>query len=137
MVLGVGVDIVKIKRIENAMSKHLNFINKLFNEKEIECLDIKKLKPEFVAGRFAAKEAVSKALGTGFKGFALKDIYVQKTKLGKPIVILKGEAEQLAKKHGNYKIHLSISHEIDNAIAFAIMEGDNSEYCNCRDNEKT
>lgn len=122
MILGVGVDIVEIDRIKNAVDKHLNFMNKLFSKEEIEYLNSRNCRPEFIAGRFAAKEAVSKALGTGFSGFDFKDILIDRTAAGKPIVILKGKAKLIAKKYGSYKIHLSISHEISNAVAFAVME---------------
>ena len=75
-----------------------------------------------MAGRFAAKEAVAKALGTGFRGFDFKDIEIDRTTLGKPIVILKGKAKLIAKKEGQYNIHLSISHGEDSAVAYAILE---------------
>lgn len=122
LILGVGVDIVEIDRIKNAVDKHLNFMNRLFSKEEIEYLNSRNCRPEFIAGRFAAKEAVSKALGTGFSGFDFKDILIDRTAAGKPIVILKGKAKLIAKKYGSYKIHLSISHEISNAVAFAVME---------------
>lgn len=136
MISGVGVDIVEIRRISEAMSKHNNFIDRIFSKNEIEYLKSRNLRPEFVAGRFAAKEAVSKALGTGFSGFEFKDIEIDRTAAGKPIVVLKGKAKLIAQKYGNYKVHLSISHGIDNAIAYAIMEVDELEDCNCRNNEE-
>lgn len=64
MILGVGVDIVEIRRIKEAMEKHTNFIDRLFSKNEIEYFKVRNLRPEFVAGRFAAKEAVVKAMGT-------------------------------------------------------------------------
>lgn len=136
LISGVGVDIVEIRRISEAMSKHNNFIDRIFSKNEIEYLKSRNLRPEFVAGRFAAKEAVSKALGTGFSGFEFKDIEIDRTAAGKPIVVLKGKAKLIAQKYGNYKVHLSISHGIDNAIAYAIMEVDELEDCNCRNNEE-
>lgn len=136
MIIGVGTDIVKISRIKNAVCRHSNFIDRLFNQQEIEYFNSKNLSPEFIAGRFAAKEAVSKALGTGFRGFGFKDISIDRCASGKPIVILKGRAKFLAEKYGNYRIHLSISHEFDNALAFAVMEVDRVENCKCGDNEE-
>ncbi|WP_446897892.1 holo-ACP synthase [Clostridium sp. LBM24168] len=136
MIIGVGTDIVKISRIKNAVCTHPNFIDRLFDQKEVEYFNSKKLAPEFIAGRFAAKEAVSKALGTGFIGFGFKDILINRTTSGKPIVVLRGRAKLLAEKYGNFKIHLSISHEFDNAVAFAVMEVDKIENCKCGDNEK-
>lgn len=136
LILGVGVDIVEIRRISEAIGKHANFIDKMFSKNEIEYLKSRNLRPEFVAGRFAAKEAVSKALGTGFSGFEFKDIEIDRTAAGKPIVVLKGKARLIAQKYGNYKIHVSISHGVDSAIAYAIMEVDELEDSNFRNNEE-
>jgi holo-[acyl-carrier protein] synthase len=122
MIIGVGVDIVEIRRIKEAIERNDNFIEKLFDKEEIEYLKSRGMRPEYVAGRFAAKEAVSKALGTGFRGFSFKDIAIDRTTLGKPIVVLKGNAKLTAQKNGSYTIHLSISHGQDNAIAYAVLE---------------
>lgn len=135
MILGVGIDIVEIRRIKEAMGKHANFIDRLFSKNEIEYFKVRNLRPEFVAGRFAAKEAVVKAMGTGFSGFEIKDIEIDRTASGKPIVVLRGKAKMIAQKCGNYKIHVSISHSLDNAIAYATMEVDKFEDCNVRNNE--
>jgi holo-[acyl-carrier protein] synthase len=136
LISGVGVDIVEIRRIKEGMDKHQGFMDKLFSKNEIEYLKSRNLRPEFVAGRFAAKEAVSKALGTGFSGFEFKDIEIDRTAAGKPIVVLKGKAKMIAQKYGNYKIHLSISHGVDNAIAYAVMEVDKFEDSNFTSNEE-
>jgi holo-[acyl-carrier protein] synthase len=136
LILGVGVDIVEIRRIRDAVAKHKRFINKMFSENEIEYLESRNLRPEFIAGRFAAKEAVSKALGTGFSGFQFKDIEIDRTTAGKPIVILRGKANMIAQRYGNYKIHLSISHGVDSAVAYAVMEVDKVESSNCRNDEE-
>jgi len=124
LIIGVGTDIVEIVRIKNAMDANNRFLEKIFTIAEVEYLKSRNLRPEYVAGRFAAKEAVAKALGTGFRGFDFKDIEIDRTTLGKPIVILKGKAKLIAKKEGNYNIHLSISHGQDSAVAFAIWEVD-------------
>lgn len=122
MILGVGIDIVEIRRIKNAIESSDRFLEKIFTSAELEYLKSRNLRPEYVAGRFAAKEAVAKALGTGFRGFDFKDIEIDRTTLGKPIVILKGKAKLIAKKEGQYNIHLSISHGEDSAVAYAILE---------------
>jgi holo-[acyl-carrier protein] synthase len=124
MIIGVGVDIVEIRRIKEAIDRNDNFIDKLFDKEEIEYLRSRGMRPEYVAGRFAAKEAVSKALGTGFRSFNFKDIVIDRTTLGKPIVVLKGKAKLIAQKSGGYKIHISISHGQDSAIAYAVLEND-------------
>jgi holo-[acyl-carrier protein] synthase len=122
LIVGVGVDIVEIRRIRDAVERNTNFLEKVFTVAELEYLESRKLRPEYIAGRFAAKEAVSKALGTGIRGFALKDIEIDRNALGRPLVILRGKAKLLAEKCGDYKMHLSISHGEDNAIAYAILE---------------
>lgn len=122
VIIGVGVDIVEIRRIKAALEKSENFLERVFTHEEIEYLRGRNLRPEYIAGRFAAKEAVSKALGTGFRGFSLKDIIIESTTLGKPIVVLKGKASLIAKKQGDYNLQLSISHGEDNAIAYAVLE---------------
>lgn len=122
MILGVGVDIVEIRRIKEILDKNNGFLEKIFTANEIEYLKGRNLRPEYVAGRFAAKEAVSKALGTGFRGFSFRDIIIENSTLGKPIVTLKGKARVIASKTGNTNIHLSISHGEDNAIAYALLE---------------
>ena len=122
MIIGVGVDIIEISRIEKAVNFNSLFIQKLFNKNEIDYFESRKLRPEYIAGRFAAKEAVAKALGTGFREFSMKDIEIDRTSLGKPIVILKGKAKMIAAKNGNYKMHVSISHDRQSAIAYAVLE---------------
>ena len=126
MILGVGIDIVEIRRIKNAIESNDRFLEKIFTNAELEYLKSRNLRPEYVAGRFAAKEAVAKALGTGFRGFDFKDIEIDRTTLGKPIVILKGKAKLIAKKEGKYNLHLSISHGEDSAVAYAILEVEKS-----------
>ncbi|CAG7839482.1 4'-phosphopantetheinyl transferase [Clostridium novyi B str. ATCC 27606] len=134
MIIGIGTDIVEIERIEKAINRNLNFINKLFTKNEIEYFKSRNMRSEFIAGRFAAKEAVSKALGTGFRGFEFKDIEIENNILGKPMVNLKGKAKKMDKKWGNYKIHLSISHGRENAIAYAVLEVvDNGNYNSSKD----
>ncbi len=122
LILGIGVDIVNVSRIKSAVIKHPNLIYKLFSDLEIEYLKSKKYRPEFIAARFAAKEAVAKAIGTGFRGFSFKDIEIDKNKEGKPMVILKEKADKVLKQQGDYKIHLSISHELEAAVAYVIIE---------------
>jgi holo-[acyl-carrier protein] synthase len=136
VIVGVGVDIIEIRRIKAAVEKNTDFLHRIFTNMEIEYLKGRNLRPEYIAGRFAAKEAVSKALGTGFRGFEFKDIIIESTTLGKPIVVLKGKAKLIAKKYGDYSIHLSISHGEDNAIAYAVLEvNPNGESLECTKEE--
>lgn len=135
MIIGIGTDIVEIDRINKAIERTPNFINKLFTKKEIEYFISRKMRPEFIAGKFAAKESVAKALGTGFRKFGFRDIEIDKDELGKPLVLLSGEAKEIANKFGDYKLHLSISHGRENAIAYAILEVDNNGNCNSSKDE--
>lgn len=90
--IGIGNDIIEISRIEKAIKK-TNFITKVFTENEIKLFEIKGSRAEFFAGRFAAKEAISKALGTGFREFSLTDIEVLNNELGKPYVTFKNSID--------------------------------------------
>lgn len=122
MIVGIGTDIVEVDRINKAMDRNIKFIEKVLSEEEMSLATNGHYKSEFVAGRFAAKEAISKALGTGFRSFGFKDIIIKNDELGKPIVILKEKVRKIAETYGNYKIHISITHERQNAIAFVIIE---------------
>lgn len=115
--IGIGNDIIEINRIEKAIKKE-NFITRVFTENEIKLFEIKGSRSEFFAGRFAAKEAISKALGTGFRDFSLTDIEILNDHLGKPYVIFKNAIEYFNKK---YFIDISISHCKEYAMAVAII----------------
>lgn len=118
MVLGIGTDIVDVKRMEKAILNQ-TFLNKAFTESERERIK----KAETAAGIFAAKEAFVKALGTGFSGVRIKDIEIVKDELGKPYFVLYNRAKSFMDEK-NAKAFLSISHEKEYAIAFVIIEGD-------------
>lgn len=122
LIVGVGIDIIEIYRIKKSLERRENFLNKLFTKNEIEYFERKKFRPEFIAGKFAAKEAVAKALGTGFREFDFKDIEIENNALGKPLATLRGKARLLAEKNGEYNIHISISHSETHAIAYAVLE---------------
>ncbi len=121
MIIGIGTDIIEIERIEIAVKRTKGFINKLFTENEINIFESRGFKSEVIAGNFAAKEAVSKALGTGFRGFGVKDIEILRDELGKPVVNLNSNAYEILKRK-DVNIHLSISHNRTSAIAYAVME---------------
>jgi len=121
MIIGIGTDIIEIHRIEKIMMRTSSFIEKSFTNNEIEYFKSKGLKGNVIAGNFAAKEAISKALGTGFRGFGLKDIEVIRDKLGKPVVNLSCKIYELLEIK-EFNIHVSISHSKENAIAYAVVE---------------
>ena len=121
MIIGIGTDIIEIDRIKAAIERTPSFLNKAFTEKEIELFKVKEMRVETIAGNFAAKEALSKALGTGFRGYSLQDFEILRDQLGKPIVnISKKAREKIGGRVLN--INVSISHNKSNAIAFAIVE---------------
>ncbi len=120
-----GVDIIEIERIKNAFEKQGQaFRNRAFTEKEIAYCESKKItKYRSYSARFAAKEALVKALGTGIsKGILLKDIEVLNDTYGKPYVVLNGKAKEhfIALKGKN--ISLSLSHCESYAVAYVIIE---------------
>ncbi|MDO4535853.1 MAG: holo-ACP synthase [Clostridium perfringens] len=126
MILGVGVDIIEIDRIEEATKKQKNFLNKIFTQNELEYFKQRSMNSEVIAGNFAAKEAISKTLGTGMRKISFGDIEILRDKLGKPTVTLnnnlKNSIESIFECGQAYKIHVSISHSKNNAIAYAILE---------------
>ena len=121
MILGIGTDIIEIDRISRAIDNTPMFLEKIFTKREIEQLTRSKLRVESVAGNFAVKEAVSKALGTGVRGFNFKDIEVLRDELGKPVVEVSDKIKELIKVN-NYLFNVSISHNRTCAIAFVVLE---------------
>ena len=122
MIIGVGTDIVEVDRIRKAFSRRPEkFRRKILAAEEIEKTPVSR-EIDYLAKRFAAKEAISKVLGTGMQfGVSFGDIVIltdQKT--GQPLVELKGHAKQQASKKGINRILISISDEKDYAIAFAV-----------------
>lgn len=120
MIRGIGNDIIEIERIRRAMDKRTRFLGRFFTDKEQEYLKSRKNMAQSVAGRFAAKEAVAKALGTGFRHFGMADIEIGVGTDGKPEVLL---SEKLKKALGlgeTLKVMVTISHCKDYAMATAI-----------------
>ena len=123
-IYGVGTDIVEVRRI-NKLIKKKKLLKKLFNTIEItKCLKIKNSSNCF-AKRFAAKEAFSKALGTGFtKGLSFNEIIILNEKNGKPYIQLLDRTKTIVKKRiikKDYKISLSLSDEKNYAVAFVTI----------------
>ncbi len=110
MIVGNGVDIIEIERIKKAMGQK-GFMERIFTYKELEYIKERDFKTETVAASFSGKEAVSKALGTGFRGFGFRDIEILRDDLGKPYVVLYEGALKRAEELGYESISLSLSHE--------------------------
>jgi len=121
MVKGIGTDIIEIQRIEKAMLKRDHFIKRLFTEKERIMFQSRNNKVETIAGNFAAKEAVAKALGTGVI-FDWKDIEILRDGIGKPMVFLHGKAKEIFDDKKCTNLQLSIAHNKSHAIANCLME---------------
>ena len=125
MILGIGTDVCEIARIEKACERK-GFLERYFTAGENRLFEERNLRPQTIAANFAVKEAVAKALGTGFCGFTLKDIETLRDDLGKPVVTLLGQARERFLAMGGQKIHVSISHSGKDAVAFVILEGESA-----------
>lgn len=118
-----GVDIVKVSRIEKLMDRNKDaFLNRVFREEEIGYIISKNYSPQTVAGLFAAKEAISKLLGTGIGKLSFKHMEITHDERGKPHVLLHGLGDEMLKALRIRNIEVSISHERDYAVAYAIGE---------------
>lgn len=120
MITGLGVDIVEIHRIEEAINKNQKFLTRVFTESEIEYFHSRGSKYETLAGNFAAKEAVTKVLGTGLRKFHWSDIEILRDELGKPYVKLHNNAIEISEASNIDSIMVSISHCKEYAVANAI-----------------
>lgn len=120
MIIGIGTDIIEVGRVQKAIDRNPKFLNKVFTEKEISYFESRNNMITTIAGTFATKEAVSKVLGTGIRGFNFTDIDVTRTELGKPEVKLYGGALALAESLNITEIMVSISHSETYAIAYCI-----------------
>lgn len=121
MIFGIGIDIIEIKRIQRSIEKFDNlFLNKIYTQTELDYCFSKKNKFQHFAARFAAKEAIAKALATGWsKGFRWKDIEIFNEKSGMPNVILHGNLEKFL---GNDKsLKITMSHSEHYVTCFAII----------------
>ncbi|NLJ57288.1 MAG: holo-ACP synthase [Tissierellia bacterium] len=121
MIKGTGIDITDVARIKKNIENE-RFLKKVYSEREIEYLRVRKHNPQTAAGMFAAKEAVAKCLGTGFSNFGPCHIEINKDELGKPTVKLYRNALKRAEELGITTIHISISHSNDLAIAQCLAE---------------
>ena len=123
-ILGIGVDIVKNKRIQTLI-RNRNFIKRTFGTKELKFSKEKINKTNYFAKRFAAKEAFSKSFGTGIRGdLSFKDIEILNDKMGKPFFYKSKKIDQIMKKKfkiKKYDLLLSLSDEKDHSIAFSIL----------------
>ena len=127
-ILGIGTDIIECLRIAQMIDRHGElFIRRVYTEHEIEYCSDKKAATQHYAGRWAAKEAVLKALGTGWiRGISWRDVEVRHKPGGAPTVALRGGAREVLERSGIKHMHISISHCRSHAVAYAIAEGEES-----------
>ena len=124
MILGTGIDIIEVQRIETAVEKFGDrFLQRILLPGELEYCQSHKSPGAFLAARFAAKEAISKAFGTGIGAqLAWHDMEVCRKESGEPYVKLHGKGEDLLHARGGRIVHLSLSHTAGHAAAMAILE---------------
>lgn len=125
VIVGLGIDIAEIDRLEVAIQRHGRaFLERVFTPAEIAYCEQHRNRFERFAGRFAAKEAAMKALGTGWRrGIRWVDIEVVREPSGKPALELRGIAREFANRLGVARISLTITHSGNTALAQVIFEG--------------
>jgi holo-[acyl-carrier protein] synthase len=128
-VIGIGVDLVDCVRIQRSIDRFGDrFLHRVFTDGEIEYSMSMKFPARHLAARFAAKEAVSKAFGTGIgKAMGWRDIDIRKKPSGEPFLILGGGAEKLARDRGVTNALITLSHSEQHAVATIVLEGTTSQ----------
>ncbi len=127
MIIGIGLDVVHVKRLEHWKNTPA-LLERFFHPEELSAaLSRGNSAILSLAARFAAKEAFGKAIGTGLSGITLKNILVVNNHNGKPCMHLFGNALEAFESVGGKTIHLSLTHERDNALAMVVIEGDDRE----------
>jgi holo-[acyl-carrier protein] synthase len=124
-VLGIGTDIVECLRIAQMIERHAEqFITRVYTDYEIDYCSARKAATQHYAGRWAAKEAVLKAIGTGWvRGISWRDVEVRNDIGGRPSICLSGGALEMSSKRGIQRVLISISHCRSHATAYAIAQG--------------
>ncbi len=124
MIVGIGSDIVSVARMKKSLDRNGDkFSQRILHSSELLQLQAISKKDQFLAKRFAVKEAASKALGTGFsEGVSWQDIYIEHDELGKPILCFSGRALIRAESLGVKRQHVTLSDEREYAVAFVVLE---------------
>lgn len=123
-VLGMGVDIVEVTRIQHSLDRFADrFLRRVFTPEEVSYCNSMPYPARHLAARFAAKEAASKAFGTGIgRAMGWKDIDVQRRSTGEPFLVLSGGADQLARERRVTRALVSLSHTEHQAVAVVLLE---------------
>lgn len=123
MIRGIGVDVVAVGRLRRWLDDD-RLLARYFDERERDAIYERRDGAALsLAARFAAKEAFAKALGTGFRGFGLRDVWVVNDALGKPELHVSGAAARALSRIGGTRLWLSLTHEQEHAIAMVVIEG--------------
>ena len=125
MILGLGVDLVEIDRIRYLLNHYgKRFLDRIYTPREATFAFRRSDPAPFLAAAFAAKEAASKALGTGLRGVSWREMEVCHHRSGKPYLVFHGRAKRRFQDLGGLSSHLSLSHEKNQAVAVVIIEGE-------------
>ncbi|NMM47876.1 holo-ACP synthase [Marinigracilibium pacificum] len=123
MIIGIGTDIIEIERVQRSLDKGDKFQNLVYHPDEIKICENNSNTVSSYSGRFAAKEAFLKALGTGWSGnMKISEIIIKNDSKGKPYIEVEGEVRNIVNQMDVRNIHLSISHSKMYATAFVILE---------------
>ena len=123
MILGIGVDLIQVARMDRWVNQE-GLLERYFHPGELADARTRgKSMALSLAVRYAAKEALGKAMGIGLQHFLLREVQVVNDPAGKPEIRLHGRAEATFARFGGKQIHLSLTHELDNAIAMVVIEG--------------
>jgi holo-[acyl-carrier protein] synthase len=128
-IIGIGTDIIECLRIAQMIERHAElFINRVYTPLEIQYCQSRKQATQHYAARWAGKEAVLKAMGTGWRrGISWRDIEIHNDPRGRPLVALRGGARDVVEELGITDMHISLSHCRSHATAYAIAEGPEEE----------
>lgn len=126
MIYGIGTDIVAVPRLQANLDRYgERFAARILSDSELQAFRRSNTPANFLAKRFAAKEAMAKALGTGFRdGLSLRDIAVGNDALGKPLLVLSDKLEKYVQSLAITHCHVTLSDEQDYAVAFVILEAE-------------
>ena len=125
MISGIGIDIIEVGRVRDVVERHGDrFLRRIYSEAEIA--GIHGNREQYLAARFAAKEAAFKALGTGWRGVRWVEVEVENLPSGQPILKLSGEARRRADDLGATRYHVSLTHTAEYAAAQVVLEGPES-----------
>ncbi len=123
MIFGVGIDHIEVERVKKSVDTVEGFLEKVFTRNEIDNCETRKTKHQCYAARFAAKEAMMKALGTGWQnGVSFTDIEIANDEMGKPVMHTYGKVDEILKLNKIQSIHVSLSHIKSTAAAMVILE---------------